>query len=525
MSNILIINANDKNLYSFQKLLENEYQITTAISGEHGLKCLLEKDFALILLDIQMPGLNGFEIAHLIKSREKTANIPIIFISANYQVEDFIKQGFSLGAVDYIARPVEPFLLKNKVKVFLKLYQQQKEIRELNRKLEAQIQQQSDALQESETRFKSIVENLSDCVWETDAEGKILYYSDNMRNILGYELHEITGKKRYDLMRTDEAEKLKNILNNKLFSRRTIPNVVNWIKTKNGDEICLQTTWIPVFNSNGNLTGYRGVDSDITELVKTETALENERIKGRFNEKMVALGEMAAGVAHEINNPLTIIIGKTGQLNDLINQLKIQPEHSEKLHKQSASIERMAQRIARIIRGLRNFSRDGTNDPFLKSKVQEIFDDVLPLCEQRFKNHDVVVTISEIPPDLMIECRVTQLSQVLLNLLSNSYDAITHPKEKWIKIEVKDLGNAVEFSVTDSGSGVPGTLHEKIFHPFFTTKEVGKGTGLGLSIAKGIIENHQGNIWIDSNTSNTCFKFQIPKMRSKVQPNTSNKAA
>ena len=238
---------------------------------------------------------------------------------------------------------------------------------------------------------------------------------------------------------------------------------------------------------------------DVTDLRKSELKLVQAS-------KMSTLGEMAGGIAHEINNPLAIISGKAHQLKSQLMRNGLDPESGiRNLEK----IEATALRISKIIRGLRSFSRNSDHDPFIPTPLNSIIEDTLELCRERFKNHSIELRVSEIP-DLSFSCRSAQISQVLLNLLNNAHDAIETKDEKWVALEIFHDAETLTVQVTDSGNGIPPAVVEKMMQPFFTTKEVGKGTGLGLSISKGIIEEHGGTLSLDSECPNTRFIVQIP---------------
>ncbi len=236
------------------------------------------------------------------------------------------------------------------------------------------------------------------------------------------------------------------------------------------------------------------------ELLKTQQELVQA---GR----LTSLGEMAAGIAHEINNPLAIIAGKCAILIRRSKEGGVTPE---KLREDLEKIDKMINRITKIIKGLRSFARDGSQDPFEIASLKSIVEDAVELCSSRFKSHGVELIVGDIV-DIEFPCRATQLGQVLFNLLGNGHDAIQNLDQKWIKIESKMVNNQyLEISVTDSGSGIPMEIQKKIMQPFFTTKEVGKGTGLGLSISKGIIEVHHGEFVIDNQCENTRFVVRLP---------------
>ena len=240
-------------------------------------------------------------------------------------------------------------------------------------------------------------------------------------------------------------------------------------------------------------------------------ALKEAQVTMVQSSKMSALGEMSAGLAHEINNPLTIITGKTASLRRII---QANPVNIGQGLDAIERIEATAHRIAKIITGLRNFSRDGTGDPFEKTALKTVIDDALSFCATRFKSHNVELKIGTVSPDLEIFCRATQIGQVVLNLLNNAHDAVENLPDPWVELEVTSSPDTVEIIITDSGPGIPPAIREKIMQPFFTTKDVGKGTGLGLSISKGIIESHKGSLSIDGECKNTRFIVRLPRFQA-----------
>ena len=252
------------------------------------------------------------------------------------------------------------------------------------------------------------------------------------------------------------------------------------------------------------------VGVDLTEEKKHQTELELARTKSMTSSRMAVLGEMAAGIAHEINNPLSII----RSMSSLIGRnLKSQAydEIPEKLEK----IQKTVIRITKIISGLRTFARDGENDPFIDTSVASIIEDTLELAKQRLESMNIELKTTNIDRSLSVESRATQISQVILNILNNSRDAVQNLESKWISIEAVDSGENVKVIITDSGHGIPQHIQDKIFQPFFTTKEVGVGTGLGLSISVGIIQAHNGKFYIDSKCANTRFVIELPKLQKK----------
>lgn len=239
---------------------------------------------------------------------------------------------------------------------------------------------------------------------------------------------------------------------------------------------------------------------------KTHLILE-QRQQLEYSAKMTALGEMAGGIAHEINTPLAAVHLQTeimiGMTDDDMVDLEDLKNH---LHRNLD----MLQRIAKIIQGLKSFSRNGAKDPLQVSPVKEIIQDTVALCHEKFRMHNIDLRFMDIPENIKVCCRPVEIGQVLLNLIHNAHDAVMNSSEKWVQVGFEQTDSTVSFTVTDSGPGIPTEIKEKIFQPFFTTKEVGKGTGLGLSISKGIIERHQGRLYIDENSRTTRFVIQLP---------------
>jgi len=251
-------------------------------------------------------------------------------------------------------------------------------------------------------------------------------------------------------------------------------------------------------------------DLEVKVLEKTQELVkaQEELIQ---NGKMAALGEMASGIAHEVNNPLTVIIGVSGSL---LRKVKAGSVENTVVLTELEKIQKMGDRISKIIKGLKTFSRDGRNDQFEKSSIKHIVEESLELCNTRLKNHGIELR-NKIEKDIVVDCRASQIEQVIINLVNNAHDAIQDRDEKWIEMDARDVDGKLILTVTDSGPGIPQAMREKIMQPFFTTKEVGKGTGLGLSISSGIIKSHLGKLEIDTNCPNTRFVLTIPLVHNR----------
>ena len=252
---------------------------------------------------------------------------------------------------------------------------------------------------------------------------------------------------------------------------------------------------------------------DVTARKQLEADVENSRAQVLASARLSALGAMAGGIAHEVNNPLAVIHALASDLEELAERSAVPPD--EMAHG-ARQIVQYADRIARIVKSLRYIAREGARDPFDTASVADIVAHALNLCAERFRGNSVSLLTDPVDPQLRIECREVQISQILTNLLQNAFDAaLERPGEKWVRLSVAASADLVKFSVVDSGKGVSPELRGQIMEPFFTTKAVGKGTGLGLSISRQIAEEHGGTLTLDEGTGHTCFSLCIPVSRRR----------
>jgi C4-dicarboxylate-specific signal transduction histidine kinase len=247
---------------------------------------------------------------------------------------------------------------------------------------------------------------------------------------------------------------------------------------------------------------------DLTERKRAEMELEASRAQAVTASRLSALGMMAGGVAHEINNPLAVIHGSAANLLNMAESGDVQ---IGALRKNSDRIKQTAERISKIVRSLRHISREGSTDPFRDTPVREIVDGTLELCAERFKAHNIRLTPPTLDADLVIACREAQIGQVLLNLLQNAFDAVADREgDRWVELDVALRHPWVVFSVSDSGPGIAPEIRDHIMEPFFTTKPVGEGTGLGLSISRTIASEHGGTLEYAPESGHTCFRLTLP---------------
>jgi PAS domain S-box-containing protein len=247
---------------------------------------------------------------------------------------------------------------------------------------------------------------------------------------------------------------------------------------------------------------------DLTERKRVERELEASRAQMVSSSRLSALGMMAGGIAHEINNPLAVIHASAANINRMVESGSVEVSG---LLKNSNRISQTADRISRIVRSLCHVARESSADEFRETRVRDIVDETLELCAERFRAHNTRLVVSAVDPDLKISSREAQICQVLLNLLQNAFDELVDLKgDRWVKLEVAVCPGWVVFSVSDSGPGIAPEHRAHIMEPFFTTKPAGKGIGLGLSISRSIALEHGGTLELDQESTYTCFRLKLP---------------
>ncbi len=329
-----------------------------------------------------------------------------------------------------------------------------------------------------------------------DMSGYFIRVNPKFFEVFGYSDSELLSKTIFSLVDIESIELAKNEFEYLKTGKVNLKFETGCIR-KNGQKCKIE--WA-ISTSEKDKVAYFSA-RDVTEEREKELQLLQRS-------KLSSLGEMSAGIAHEINNPLGIIKGKAQQITRRIEENEID---KAQLLSYSRVIDKTADRISKIVSGLKSFARDGSKDPFADASLRQICEETIGYCSARFMSHRVTLNFVPGLIDINIDCRSSQISQVLLNLLNNAFDAISKLDAKWITLEILDRDNFVEIRVIDSGHGIPKDIQHKILQPFFTTKPVGEGTGLGLSIVRGIIKDHGGMVEIDNASSNTCFKVVLPK--------------
>lgn len=358
---------------------------------------------------------------------------------------------------------------------------------------------------EIQSRFmEDILNAISDPIFMKDQQHRWLYGNDAFSRMLGVPRDQYYGKTDKDLFLAEHAESFFQS-DRETFEANTEVEIEEDIVVNGSGQRTILTKKTPLKGRDGK-PALVGIIRDITDRKQMERDLQDERARQVSSARLASLGEMAGGVAHEINNPLAIISGYAGRLKDV---LSTEPLARERAIEITQKIDNTANRIATIVKGLRAISRDGSFDSKERASVETIVNETLGLCSERFRAQGVAIQAS-VDPNLYLLCRPVQISQVLLNLLTNAFFAVSKLPNASIEVVGRKVDGGLEISVTDSGPGISQNIRERIFEPFFTTKPVGVGTGLGLSIAASIIREHDGELSLDDKSEKTRFVIRLP---------------
>ncbi|MDZ8050419.1 MAG: response regulator [Aulosira sp. ZfuVER01] len=500
---ILIVDDNPTNLELLLDFLEESgFKVLVA---EDGISAVEMAEYAspdLILLDVLMPEIDGFETCRRLKSNLATQNIPVIFLTALADKLDKVT-GLNLGAVDYITKPLAHDEVLARVKIHLRLQNLTKKLTEQNELLEAEISERKQAEQKIREQA-ALLDITTDAILVQDLNNQIRFWNQGSENLYGWNLEEAIAKNSNKLLyHPDTLYQLEDI-------QESLMNCGLWQGdlyqiNKAGKEIIVSSRWTVMPDLEGQPKSILIVNTDITE----KKQLESQFLR---TQRMESIGTLASGIAHDLNNALTPML----MIVQLL-EIKLADENSKQW---LAILETNIKRAADLVKHVLCFSR-GLEGKFSTLQLKDVILEVEQIVKQTFSKS---ITINvDIPKQSLwsISGDANQLHQVLLNLCINARDAMSDggiikisAKNVWIDSECArrnidaQVGPYILLTVTDTGTGIPKEIIDRIFEPFFTTKEVGQGTGLGLSTVMGIVKSHNGFVKVVSEVGKGT-EFQI----------------
>jgi PAS domain S-box-containing protein len=506
--NILMVDDQPAKLLSYEAILAPlREKLLKANSAREALELLLKHDVAVVLVDVNMPEINGFDLADMIRQHPRFQRTPIIFVSAIHMSDRDRLKGYEHGAVDYVSVPVIPEILRAKVRVFADLYRKNRELEYLNRDLEARVVERTRQLQ----RNSDLLELATEAIIVRDWQGRVEFWNSGAETVYGWKREEVLGQMLHDILKTRFPAPFDDVKMTLTADGRWAGNLVQI--TRDGREITVATRKVLNHDTAGLPITILEIGRDITGQLQTEDAL-------RKSERLAAMGRMAGIIAHEINNPLEAITNAFFLLRD-------HPTLDEQARRYAQIADQELARVARITSKTLGFYKEPHKT--VAVSIISVLDEVLELQERTLQLAHITVE-REYEAKAEVMAFPAELKQVFLNLISNAVQAMAVGGRLRIRVRNCKGGASCKpgicISLLDTGSGIQPEHSKRLFEPFFSTKSE-KGTGLGLWISNGIITKYEGRIRFRSlrlsRGNVTCFSVFLPSAEERKTDRAENK--
>ena len=376
------------------------------------------------------------------------------------------------------------------------------------RSAEIKLHQQSEFIQ-------GVMDAIPDPIYVKSSEYKWIYSNQAFSKLVGKSLNELTSKNDFEIFDHQVAQLIRAYDEEAVNAGHPIEieESLKFYNNQTMTSLSKRTT----FKFQDGRQVIVAILRDISQRKQLESELQTSRARQTEAARLATLGETAGGIAHEINNPLNVIVGLAELMKATVE--KKGSIEKEKLNDYCDRLVKYSMRIAKIIKGLRSISRDASRDPFADVELKTIIEETIEFSHQQFITRGIKLDFRFPMEPIVVYGRYAQVSQVVMNLINNARDALDGLSEATVFIEILEQNSMGIIRVWDSGAGVSPEIEEKLMTPFFTTKPAGKGTGLGLSISKSIAIEHKGHLILNRNISNSCFELQIP-LAEKIQQNS-----
>jgi len=467
----LIVDDIAENIVALEALLRRDgLQIHSALSGRQALELLLVNDYALALIDVNMPEMDGFELAELMRGVERLRQVPIIFVTAGSRESKRMFRGFESGAVDFLYKPVDPLILRNKADVFYQLSLQRQ-----------QLAEQARRAQESEALLRTVLDATSALIYVKDVNGRFVLCNRALEALFGYPPGGLVGRSDHDLLLANEVD---GVLGNDarvLASEGVID--VEESTAVHGQLRTYISSKVAMRDASGEVWGVCGISTDISEQKRLSEDLERAV---RTREDILAI------VSHDLRNPLNVI----GVTADML-RMQADRENDARLRSQAQLLRRSVAHMDRLIRDLLDMAslRAG------RLSIQADVHDLQRIVDEAMSTQSVAAQLKVIDlesdvqtGEIQLFCDGDRIQQVLANLIGNAIKFSTEGTRVWLRVTPVDDG--VQFSIVDSGPGIRPEDESHLFDPYWSGDQNKRGgVGLGLYIARGIVEAHGGRIW------------------------------
>ncbi len=478
---VLLVDDHPANLLALEAILEPLGQeLVKATSGEEALKFLLQRDFAAILMDVQMPGMDGFQTASLIKQRERTRTIPIIFLTALSRDTAHIFKGYAHGAVDYLLKPFDPEILRSKVSVFVDLFLKEQQ---LQRQAALLRQNELEALERrSELRYRRLLDSLPESMWAARADGTLYYANQAWRDYTGHTEPELSLEVFLLQVHPEDQESMRRTWEGAVSSGHRTEREFR-MRRQDGEWRWHLGSAVPERDEAGRLVGFIAVATDIDDKKRVEDAL---RLASEAKDAFLA------AASHELRTPLAAAKGHAH-----LAMLKLGGQTDSGPGKSLKIINRQIDRMTKLVEELLDISRLQAGRLSLELERFDLCALARETCDRMAVLSQVHTLRLETPEVLEGVWDRGRLDQVLTNLLSNALRY--SPEGGEVRVRLVEEAAGVHLEVRDHGVGIPAEKQALIFERFGRAhgSRYG-GLGLGLTISQGIVEQHSGRIWVES---------------------------
>ena len=547
---VLIVDDRPENLTALQALLEGlpqPLELVRANSGNEALRQTLRHDFAVVLLDVQMPDMDGLETAELLRANPKTRHLPIIFVTAG--LHDKVRQfkGYEMGAVDFLNKPIEPMVLRSKVGVLCDLFAKCRELEEHKACLEQKVQERTanlsalavqlseevqarrlseQALHDSEMRLRMVIDSASEAFIGLSASAAITDWNHQAESLFGWRREEALGQPASLVLSAQpgQADALQPLLaggTGLALSRQ----VELRGRRRDGHEFDVELSLWQIPHAAPPL--YGALVRDITQRKEAEEARSCELRQAMQqiveSEKLAALGSIVAGVAHELNTPVGNLVLLASALNDRVSELAGDAlagkltrsglvQAASDIREASTVLIRSAGKARELIESFKNVAVDQTSQRRRQFDLRSCLNDILVTLGRMTRQANVTVEL-QVPGGILMDSYPGHLEQIFNNLIVNSILHGFDGREGGrVLIDASQQGDQVCLVYADDGVGIPPEVQDKVFEPFFSTKFGAGGSGLGMFIVHNLVCGPlQGSVELSSTPgAGVRFAFRLP---------------
>ncbi len=532
---ILIVDDRPENLLALEVILEPlGHKLVRANSGPEALRALLQDDFAAILIDVQMPGMNGFETVEIIKSRERTKHIPVIFLTAISKDDQYVFKGYEVGAVDYMFKPLQPDVLRSKVSVFVELHLKNEQIREQERKLRAATERElahQNALEriEARARFSEVITAATEAIITFDDENRITLFNGGAEKMFMQSAGQMLDRSVLDLLHVNARTSFARLVaqTSRPGRRNEALPAATFIAVRSSGETFPFECSLSYLRLREEAV-FTLIGRDITDRVRSERALKtqaeqlaaaseelkavNDELSERQTELERAIGARSrfyASMSHELRTPINAILGYSSLLLDNIygelNESQLRGiERTNRAAKHLLELVNDILDLSKIEAGKIELSLEPVTVPGL---IDDLFITVRPLAQEQGSE----LTLHHEGDPVKIVTDPRRLRQIVLNLLSN---AIKFGRGKPIHVTTSSLPDGgVRIDVSDHGDGIAAEDQRKIFDEFVQLgkRKNNEGTGLGLPISRRLAQLLNGSLTVTSEMNQgSTFTLMLP---------------